>query len=155
MTFVHYSLNVSEARQRRRSRSVLEGHLENRRSLQTFTYEHFPGGNEQMSFSECGARSFTAVSVRKNAPESSGVYGLSNRREWLFIGEASNIQARLLEHLEETGTLLMNRGPTGFTFEECLPSNRIDRQNALIRELEPFCNRRLDHFNRPAHRRAY
>jgi excinuclease UvrABC nuclease subunit len=108
-----------------------------------------------MSFSECGARSFTAVSVRKNAPESSGVYGLSNGREWLFIGEANNIRARLLEHLKETDTLLMNRGPTGFTFEECPTCDRILRQNALVRQFEPVCNRYLDYMNHPAHRRGY
>lgn len=67
-----------------------------------------------MSFAECAARLFRAVSIRKNAPESSGVYGLSNGREWVFIGEASNIRARLMEHLEEADTMLANRKPTGF-----------------------------------------
>lgn len=42
-----------------------------------------------MSFAECAAQLFTAVSVRKNTPESSGVYGLSNERGRIFIGEAS------------------------------------------------------------------
>lgn len=96
-----------------------------------------------MSFSECAARSFTAVSVRKNAPASSGVYGLSNHREWIFIGEASNIRARLMEHLEETDTPLKNRRPTGFSFEECAPGDRVFRQDALVRQFEPFCNRRV------------
>ena len=96
-----------------------------------------------MSFAECAARLFTAVSVEKNAPESSGVYGLSNGREWVFIGEASNIRARLMEHLEEADTMLANRKPTGFTFEECPPGNRLSRQDALVRRFEPFCNRRL------------
>ena len=103
-----------------------------------------------MSFSTCGARSFTAISVRKNAPECSGVYGLSNGREWLFVGEASNIQARLLEHLEERGTLLTNQRPTGFTFEECAPGERIPRQSALVRQLHPSCNRSLEYPRRSA-----
>jgi hypothetical protein len=96
-----------------------------------------------MSFAECSARSFTVPSVRNNAPESSGVYGLSNAREWIFIGETSNIQARLMEHLEETDTALANRRPTGFTFEKCSPADRIYRQDALVRQFEPFCNRRI------------
>ena len=93
-----------------------------------------------MSFTQCAARSFTSVSVRKNAPESSGVYGLSNASEWIFIGEASNIRVRLMEHLEETDTMLTNRTPTGFTFEECPPDNRVSRQDSLVRQFEPFCN---------------
>ena len=95
-----------------------------------------------MSFTECGARAFTSISVRKNAPQSSGVYGLSNGREWVFIGEADDIRARLLEHLEETATALANRRPTGFTFEECSPSSRVSRQDALVRQFAPFCNSR-------------
>ena len=108
-----------------------------------------------MSFSKCGARSFTAVSVRTNAPECSGVYGLSNGHEWLFIGEANNIRACLLEHLEESHTLLVHRGPTGFTFEECSACNRASRRDALIRLLQPFCNRGLDYIGQPARRRGY
>jgi hypothetical protein len=96
-----------------------------------------------MSFAECAARLFTVVSVRKNAPEASGVYGISNGREWIFIGEASNIRERLMEHLAETGTMLANRRPTGFTFEECPPDNRLSRQDALVRQFEPSCNRRI------------
>jgi hypothetical protein len=106
-----------------------------------------------MSFAECAARAFTAVSVRKNAPESSGVYGLSNEREWVFIGEASNIRARLMEHLEETDTALANRRPTGFTFEECPPGDRILRQDVLVRQFHPSCNR-LGYMKSPALRRA-
>ena len=95
-----------------------------------------------MSFVECAARSFTAVSIQKNAPDSSGVYGLSNGCEWIFIGETSNIRARLMEHLNEIDTVLARRGPTGFTYEVCLPDERITRQDALVRQFEPFCNRR-------------
>lgn len=155
MTFVRYSSNVSEAPRRRRSRSIPESQQESRRPRQAFTWDNRPGHIEQMSFAECGARSFTAVSVRKNAPERSGVYGLSNGREWLFIGEADNIRARLLEHLEETATPLGNRGPTGFTFEECPPCDRVLRQNALIRQFEPVCNRCVDDSGDPAHRRGH
>jgi hypothetical protein len=108
-----------------------------------------------MSFTECAARSFTAVSIQRNAPESSGVYGLSNGREWIFIGEASNIRARLMEHLEEAYTTLKYRKPTGFTFEECPPHDRVSRQDALVRQFEPFCNRRIGYTVVPVHRRAY
>jgi hypothetical protein len=42
-----------------------------------------------MPFAQFAARSFTAVSIQKNAPESSGVYGLFNARECLLIGKAA------------------------------------------------------------------
>lgn len=108
-----------------------------------------------MSFTECGARAFTVVSVRKNAPESSGVYGLSNGSEWIFIGETDDIRARLLEHLQETNTTLAGRGPTGFTFEECSPGVRLSRQDALVRQFGPFCNRRPGETSNSHHRRTY
>lgn len=95
-----------------------------------------------MAFTECAARSFTAISILKNAPSCSGVYALSNPREYVFIGEADDIRARLLEHLAETGTALTSRKPTGFTFEICTPANRSSRQAELIRELTPYCNPR-------------
>jgi len=94
-----------------------------------------------MAFAECAARMFTATSILKNAPGCSGVYALSNAREWVFIGEASDIRARLLEHLKETGTALRGRNPTGFTFEICSPADRCSRQAELVREFAPYCNR--------------
>jgi hypothetical protein len=94
-----------------------------------------------MPFAECAARSFTVVSIQNNAPESSGVYGLSNAREWLFIGESDNIRADVLECQREIGTTLKAQTPTGFTFELCSPTERSARQKTLIRELKPRCNR--------------
>lgn len=107
-----------------------------------------------MSFAEGAARAFTAVSIRKNAPESSGVYGLSNGIEWILIGEASNIRARLIEHLEEKGTMLTYRRPTGFSFEECPSGDRVSRQDALVRRFEPFCNRRPGYTKDSAYKRV-
>ena len=97
-----------------------------------------------MPFAEFAARSFNTPSVHKNAPESSGVYGLSNAREWLFVGQGNNIRAQLLEHLNEADTALMAQKPKGFAFELCPPAELIRREDALVRELEPRCNRRMD-----------
>ncbi len=96
-----------------------------------------------MPFAECAGRSFTVISVQKNAPESSGVYGLSNAREWLFIGESDNIQAHLLEHLKDRNSVWKAQDPTGFTFEICSATERVARQAALIREFGPRFNRRV------------
>lgn len=94
-----------------------------------------------MPFEYGGAFAFSQVSVRRNAPEASGVYGLSNAQEWLLVGEADNIKAALLAHLGETHSAVLDRVPTGFTFELCAPHNRLARQGRLIREFEPACNR--------------
>jgi hypothetical protein len=95
-----------------------------------------------MPFAEFAPRSFTTASIRKNAPDASGVYGLSNAREWLLVGECNNIRLHLLEHLNETGTFLKAQCPTGFKFELCSPEERIARQDRLVLELEPRFNRR-------------
>jgi hypothetical protein len=70
-----------------------------------------------------------------------GVYGLSNAREWVFVGAADDIRAALLSHLQEGDTVLKSRVPTGFTFEICHPSQRAARVSRLVTELSPVCNR--------------
>ena len=80
--------------------------------------------------------------MHKNAPPVSGVYGISNAREWIFIGTAEDIRATLLGHLAEQGTFLKSRAPTGFTYEICSPDVRVARQNWLVLEYEPTCNRK-------------
>jgi hypothetical protein len=85
-------------------------------------------------------RSFTASSVRNFAPAASGVYGLSNAREWIYVGESDNIQAALFEHLSNPDSELMRLGPKGFALETCERANRLARQERLIAEYLPLCN---------------
>lgn len=95
-----------------------------------------------MPFEEFTPRSFTTVSVRANAPVGSGIYGVSNAREWIFIGQTDNIQASLLHELRQSDSVIRQRRPTGFVFELCVPGERLTRQNRLILEYEPVCNTR-------------
>jgi hypothetical protein len=97
----------------------------------------------QMPFEQFTPRSFTSVSVRANAPTASGIYGISTAREWIFIGESDNIQASLLRDLQKGDSALLKRFPTGFVFEVCSAADRRARQDRLILEYEPVCNRRL------------
>jgi hypothetical protein len=69
-----------------------------------------------------------------------GVYGLSNAREWVFVGGTGDIRAALLGHLQEGNTTLKSRAPTGFTFEICHPSQMAARVSRLVTELSPVCN---------------
>ena len=96
-----------------------------------------------MQFEQFTPRSFTPVSVRTNAPTASGNYGISNAREWIFIGETDNSQASLLHDLQQGNSALLKRFPTGFVFELCDAADRPARQDRLILEYEPVCNRRL------------
>src|SRR6516225_3121942 len=86
---------------------------------------------------------FTALSVHKNAPALSGVYGLSSARERIYVGHADNIQDALLRHLTEALPRGEDAQPTGFTFELCSLEVRVARQERLVRELEPVRNRGL------------
>jgi hypothetical protein len=96
-----------------------------------------------MPFEKFTPRSFTPISVRANAPTASGIYGISNAQEWLYIGETDNIQASLLHDMQQGGPTLLKKVPTGFVFELCAPGERRARQDRLILEYEPVCNRRL------------
>ncbi|HYV62135.1 MAG TPA: hypothetical protein VE958_05645 [Bryobacteraceae bacterium] len=94
-----------------------------------------------MPFNQFIPRSFTPVAIQTYAPIVSGVYGISNAREWIYIGETDNIQGSLLTHLQDLQTSLMKREPTGFVFEVCDQARRSARQDRLVLEYEPACNR--------------
>lgn len=94
-----------------------------------------------MPFQYSLAHAFSIGSVRAHAPAASGVYGISNAREWIYIGQTDNIQGKLLDHLSEANSLLKKRGPTGFAFELCEASIRTSRQDRLVLEYEPIVNR--------------
>jgi hypothetical protein len=93
-----------------------------------------------MPFARHSGYSFSTVSIRQNAPNCSGIYGLSNASEWIFIAAANDIQSALLGHLREINTAFSSRRATGFTFEACDPAYCTERRNTLITELHPVCN---------------
>ena len=95
-----------------------------------------------MPFENHGARAFTETSIRKNAPAASGVYGLSDARNWIYVGESADLQGSLLGRLRDWDPAL-DRTPTGFTYELCRPADRIARQNRLVLELDPVHKGRL------------
>lgn len=86
-------------------------------------------------------RKFSAASVVMYAPSLPGVYGLSNSREWVFIAETDNIRSALIKQLEQADSAVRKMNPTGFVFEVCSASARAVRQDRLIHEYGPVCNR--------------
>jgi hypothetical protein len=96
-----------------------------------------------MPFNHFIPRPLNTGAIRTYAPSASGVYGISNAREWIYIGETDDIQGALFTHLQEPDTSLMRRQPTGFVFEICDRGQRPARQTRLVFEYEPTCNRLL------------
>ena len=94
-----------------------------------------------MPFNQYIPRPLTTAAVRTFAPVASGLYGVSNALEWLFIGETDDIQGALLSHLQDSNAPLMKKLPTGFVFEICDRAGRPARQDRLVLEYEPACNR--------------
>jgi hypothetical protein len=70
-----------------------------------------------------------------------GVYGLSNARQWIFVGETANIQAELRKHLQYPNEVLREHTASGYTFELSPAEYRVERQHQLVSELAPVGNR--------------
>ena len=94
-----------------------------------------------MPFEQFVPLPFTSTAVQTHAPVASGVYGISNAREWIYIGETDDIQGALIEHLRDLYASIMKRQPTGFVFEVCDRARRPARQDRLVLEYEPTENR--------------
>lgn len=95
-----------------------------------------------MPFDQLTPRPFSNMGVQMYAPTTSGIYGLSNAHEWIYIGAADNIRGALLNHLTETNAAVMTHKPTGFVYEVCDHTRQTGRHDRLILEYGPACNRR-------------
>jgi hypothetical protein len=100
-----------------------------------------------MPFNQLIPRPFTSGAVHMYAPNASGVYGISNAHEWIYIGETPDIQEALLAHVRESSTSIMKHEPTGFVFEVCDQGARPGRQDRLVSEYGPTCNGRLKKYS--------
>lgn len=94
-----------------------------------------------MPFEQVFPRSFNENAIRRFAPAISGVFGISNATQWIFIGESDNIQSTLLDLLVSASAPLHRREPTGFVFEVCDRVRRTERMGRLILEYHPDCSR--------------
>jgi len=101
-----------------------------------------------MPFENHGNRSFTAISIAKNAPPASGVYGLVDACRWIYIGETADIQAELLRHVHNPPAFLREYSPSEFTYDLSTAGHRIDWQNQLAFELEPYATGGLGPFRK-------
>ena len=92
-----------------------------------------------MPFENCFGRVFSAVTIEREAPEASGVYGVSNSQRWLYIDESENIRASLMEYLADSAANSQDP-PAGFSFELSPAYSRTARRDRLIAELAPLQN---------------
>ena len=91
-----------------------------------------------MPFARHSGYSFTAASVKKNAPAWGGNYGLCNAQAWIYIHAADDIRAALLDHLNERNPTTSDfLSVTGFIFELCDTAERSQRCSRLAEELRP------------------
>ena len=84
---------------------------------------------------------FARASIQVNAPEQSGVYALYNDHNWIYIGESQDIQARLIQHIDGDNPCITSYAPPTFSYELSAANQRVARQDQLIGELLPLCNR--------------
>ena len=86
--------------------------------------------------------SLNRTSVSRNAPEESGVYGLSVPGKWIYIGQSFNIRRALLEYLSGQKPYVLQWQPRQFTFELLPFKERVARQKELVARYQPVCNRK-------------
>jgi hypothetical protein len=92
-----------------------------------------------MPFENCFGRVFTAVTIEREAPEASGVYGISNSHRSLYIADTENIRASLMGYLADNAANLHDAA-AGFSFELSPAYSRAARRDRLITELSPVQN---------------
>lgn len=80
---------------------------------------------------------FTAFSIHENAPRESGVYALCNGDVWIYLGEADNLQEKLLEHLNPDSPHYVVETAMTFSCEKCEPGGRAARLKELVEEFHP------------------
>jgi len=96
-----------------------------------------------MPFNNAVKNAFSEAGILATAPRASGVYAIFNANEWIYIGEAGDMEARLFDHLRgnsDQSARIWKRNPTGFMCETCPAQTRVTRETALVAELRPSAN---------------
>lgn len=95
-----------------------------------------------MPFPNQDPRPFTRGGIERLAAGQRGCYGLfQNGGPWVYVGRSDDIRARLLQHLDETVSLIKRAGPTHFV--TVLSVNDVMLEKALIVELQPVANQKV------------
>ncbi len=88
---------------------------------------------------------FSEVGIIMGAPTKGGVYLIDKPGTAIYIGESGNIQDRLLEHYRKQSgqsACIWRNNPRTFSYEIVRgEAARKRREQELIRQLRPVCNR--------------
>jgi excinuclease UvrABC nuclease subunit len=87
---------------------------------------------------------FTETGIASLPAGQSGIYGISRPDRWIYVGQAHDIRARLLEHLRKQSTesaCIHSHGPASWQAEIAAASQLNAREATLIHELRPVCNK--------------
>jgi excinuclease UvrABC nuclease subunit len=96
-----------------------------------------------MPFNSNSGYEFSESGIAAYAPASSGVYGIYNGKQWIYIDEAQEIEMRLYAHFRgesDQSARIMPQQPAYFIFERCDSRSGPVRKAELIREHRPCCN---------------
>ena len=98
-----------------------------------------------MPFNATTGHSFSEAGIATYAPRQSGVYGIYNNQQGIYVGESEDIEKSLYAHLHrqsEQSYCILSRSPTRFVFDLDLGDARWRRawEEGLIQELMPACN---------------
>ncbi len=83
---------------------------------------------------------YDVLSVVTAAPRRSGVYAIRSAETVVYIGEARDVQVRLLQHLNGDVPGIERDQPSHFSFELVAARDRVERRDALVQELTPAGN---------------
>ena len=90
-----------------------------------------------MAFAQPIPRPFNERGIWFYAPAAPGVFGVSNSKGWIHVGQATDIRAALLGYLGGHDPRLLEFAPTGFVFEQCALEIRNFRRTQLTAEYHP------------------
>jgi hypothetical protein len=90
-----------------------------------------------MNWMKSKSYSFTQFSILLHAPAKAGLYHLHTTARCIYVGEAENIRQTLLAHLRGDIPWITVWDPTGFSFELCSDSSRVERKKELASKLNP------------------
>jgi hypothetical protein len=104
--------------------------------------DEFNRQEEKMDSLKPKSYSFSGFSIRLHAPAKSGVYYLHNSAQCIYVGETENIRRALLGHLHGDVPWITIWSPTGFCFEACSETSRVQQKNELTMRLRPAVKNR-------------
>jgi len=99
-----------------------------------------------MPFNQTTGSPFTESGILASAPKSSGVYGIFKSGRWIYVGEAEDIETRLLSHVKgesDQSYCIKSNGATHFVYELVAGElARKGREKFLIAELSRLATAR-------------